>query len=388
MIIKRLTTIAAAFAAAAFILNVPKASAYDDLKLVEDCATRYGYNYLAKCDNAEGAQRLYRDLYQRACEVWQSDIDFTLNSEGECILGIYDIREYGYTSLDDELKAILMMKYDNPVLYFVSNQFMGTDNAIYVMLDQEYVRADVRKSAQDDIYRYVTETSKQLSSETTAYGKAKALHDILIDECEYELEADNKTPSKRHGAHNVLGMIEDKSGVCDSYAKTFEMMMNYEDINCILISGYKSEARHTWDLIKMDDGRYYFFDCSADENLSHIEPDLQEFFVAAGMEKISILHTLCTPESNGVDFLYAIPEVTVTDFDPYYEPVVTDPKMGDVNGDGKIDIEDAVMVINHVNGVKVLTDDESNRADIDGNNDIDIEDAVRMISYINGVSTF
>lgn len=60
--------------------------------------------------------------------------------------------------------------------------------------------------------------------------------------------------------------------------------------------------------------------------------------------------------------------------------------LGDVNNDGTIDIEDAVMVINHVNGQKALTTDEEKRADIDKNSDIDIEDAVAIISHVNGVN--
>lgn len=59
--------------------------------------------------------------------------------------------------------------------------------------------------------------------------------------------------------------------------------------------------------------------------------------------------------------------------------------LGDVNADGNIDIEDAVMVINHVNGQKALTDDESKRANIDKNDKIDIEDAVAIISHVNGI---
>lgn len=58
---------------------------------------------------------------------------------------------------------------------------------------------------------------------------------------------------------------------------------------------------------------------------------------------------------------------------------------GDVNGDGNIDIEDAVQVIGHVNGQKALVDDEAKRADVDGNKAIDIEDAVAIISHVNGV---
>lgn len=62
------------------------------------------------------------------------------------------------------------------------------------------------------------------------------------------------------------------------------------------------------------------------------------------------------------------------------------PALGDVNGDGNIDIEDAVKIISHVTGQTALTDDEASRADIDSNDAIDIEDAVAVISHINGIS--
>lgn len=62
-------------------------------------------------------------------------------------------------------------------------------------------------------------------------------------------------------------------------------------------------------------------------------------------------------------------------------------KLGDVNGDGTVDIEDAVMVIGHVNGSKALSGAESKRADVDGNSNIDIEDAVAIISHVNGIKS-
>lgn len=59
-------------------------------------------------------------------------------------------------------------------------------------------------------------------------------------------------------------------------------------------------------------------------------------------------------------------------------------KKGDVNGDGTIDIEDAVMVISHINGQDPLNDDEYSRANVDGNTSVDIEDAVAIIAHVNG----
>lgn len=59
---------------------------------------------------------------------------------------------------------------------------------------------------------------------------------------------------------------------------------------------------------------------------------------------------------------------------------------GDVNGDKKIDIEDAVRIINYINGVRPMYKNQLDAADLDGSNGVDIQDAVILINYINGVS--
>lgn len=59
---------------------------------------------------------------------------------------------------------------------------------------------------------------------------------------------------------------------------------------------------------------------------------------------------------------------------------------GDVDGSGKIDIEDAVSVINHINGVKALSGSSLTAADVNGSGNVDIEDAVAIINHVNGVS--
>lgn len=63
-------------------------------------------------------------------------------------------------------------------------------------------------------------------------------------------------------------------------------------------------------------------------------------------------------------------------------------QLGDVNGDGTIDIEDAVAIIQHINGLTPLKANEEKRADVSKDKNIDIDDAVMIISYINGNSTF
>lgn len=61
---------------------------------------------------------------------------------------------------------------------------------------------------------------------------------------------------------------------------------------------------------------------------------------------------------------------------------------GDVNSDGTVDIEDAVSIIQYINGITPLTEMEEFCADVTKDKIVDIDDAVQLISYINGNSTF
>lgn len=86
----------------------------------------------------------------------------------------------------------------------------------------------------------------------------------------------------------------------------------------------------------------------------------------------------------GKNKAFAVSENKVYRFD--ITSAKADYVFGDVNGDGVVDIEDAVKVIAHINGISALTADEEVRADATFNGDVDIEDAVCIISQVNGNS--
>ena len=56
---------------------------------------------------------------------------------------------------------------------------------------------------------------------------------------------------------------------------------------------------------------------------------------------------------------------------------------GDVNGDGDVDIADAVCIVNHVVG-KTNTSFNAAAADVNGDGDVDIADAVRIVNLVVG----
>ena len=58
--------------------------------------------------------------------------------------------------------------------------------------------------------------------------------------------------------------------------------------------------------------------------------------------------------------------------------------MGDVNGDGEIDIFDANLIVAYYNGTAELTAAQQKAADVKGDGEIDIFDANLIVAYYNG----
>lgn len=74
-----------------------------------------------------------------------------------------------------------------------------------------------------------------------------------------------------------------------------------------------------------------------------------------------------------------------------YKVVVKDAssisRYGDVDGDGTITTKDALMIMQAINGDKLLTDDQFKRADLNKNGNLDSVEALRILQYINGKVT-
>lgn len=59
--------------------------------------------------------------------------------------------------------------------------------------------------------------------------------------------------------------------------------------------------------------------------------------------------------------------------------------MGDVNGDGKINVLDALMVLQAINGRLNLDSEEFARADLNGNKQLEAQEVLTILQYANGI---
>ena len=64
---------------------------------------------------------------------------------------------------------------------------------------------------------------------------------------------------------------------------------------------------------------------------------------------------------------------------------VLGPQLGDVNGDGKINVTDLTKVASHIKGQKALSKDEQKRADVNKDGKIDVTDIGAISAHIKGI---
>ena len=86
----------------------------------------------------------------------------------------------------------------------------------------------------------------------TPYEKALWIHDYLIYNACFD------PGMNQYGAGGVL---MEGLGVCDSYSRAYELLMNAMGIDCMRQSG----GNHSWNVVRMDDGQWYWVDCTWDD---------------------------------------------------------------------------------------------------------------------------
>ena len=61
--------------------------------------------------------------------------------------------------------------------------------------------------------------------------------------------------------------------------------------------------------------------------------------------------------------------------------------VGDVDGDGQVSTKDALMLMQAIEGSRILTDDQFRRADLNKNDVLEAVEALRILQYVNGKIT-
>ena len=109
-----------------------------------------------------------------------------------------------------------------------------------------------------------------LENETSAYVKEKAIHDYLISKGKYSENIIFDISNPMHGAE---GLLLNQDGICRSYAEGMQLFMEMLGVESKIILGTSllDYQKHVWNVIKLDDGNWYYVDLTWDETIPEVE---------------------------------------------------------------------------------------------------------------------
>lgn len=283
----------------------------------------YGYNYF-KQNNLTAQQTLYERI---DAGVRAFHLDKTANAEQKLQNGktVYIAATAEYSDLalsaDEAVSVWKTYKDDNPLYYWLSGELVYTAEELYMLAVEDYAQGDVRIRANDFVYNKVAEYSFLLDVNDNAYRKALAFHDKIISAVDYAYESVG-VPQTAHWAHSVIGVFEERGAVCESYAKTFQLLLNYNGVENIFVTGRGNSEEHAWNLVRLDNCGWYWCDLTWDDTPARYCGISYRYFLVNDTQNVlwrdggytaiteqSFLdkHNQDTPSDENISFLYPIP---------------------------------------------------------------------------------
>ncbi len=224
-------------------------------------ASNWGYEYLATLPNGEAMQKFYLALDE---ELKNFHINTDRVPDKNGFINPVNYSKLGLT-LDEAGTVYSILKDERPIYYWLAGKYAWTSSSFYVVVDENYRDSSVREYYNDLVYAKAAEYLKLIINETSEYQIAWALHDAICINASYAYMSDGETPESAVWAHSILGILEKNSGVCESYAEVFGMLLNFAEVENIRVTGTGNGGAHAWNLVKLDDGEWYWYDLTWDD---------------------------------------------------------------------------------------------------------------------------
>lgn len=192
------------------------------------------------------------------------------NAETEIYSKIYD----SLSNLDTEVDLSSYRKDSDYVFSILKNVLNDHPEIFYfdyskclygggrLNLGYEYdntIIGNMKANLNNQINTFLSDKIKTSMSELE---KEKAVHDYLVLTATYDIDNYNNNTIPNIST-TAYGIIVNKTGVCEGYAKAMKLLLNKVGIESIFLSG-DPYMNHAWNLVKID-GSWYHTDVTWDD---------------------------------------------------------------------------------------------------------------------------
>ena len=288
---------------------------------IERYASTYGYDALLSLEKGEKMQQLYEEIDEIATR-FHTDTTLDATPEGDTfVVSSINFSSLGLSS-EDAIVVWTSYRNDHPLYYWINSSFTYSDEKLNFLTGEDYATGEAREKYNKIVFDGVREYLSKVNNESSPYRIALGLHDEIIKNVSYAYADDGVSPETALWAHNVLGVFDCENGVCESYAKTFQLLLNYCEVENIYVTGESMGEDHAWNMVKMDNGEWYWFDLTWDDTPNWADGVSYNYFCTTDGQDVSQMdgpwkadqksfadtHAHSNPDSYNIDYLYSIPE--------------------------------------------------------------------------------
>lgn len=181
--------------------------------------------------------------------------------------------------MDEFIMVIELLVYHDPMTFNLDDIKVldETKKSVTFGFTYKYDKETYDKMVKE----YNKATNKILNKFTdgmSTYNKIKTIHDEIINNAVYDLEAENN--------YNLYGVLIDNKAKCDGYAKAFTYVCGKAGIRTVTVMGYDRNAQskengHMWNKVYYNK-KWYNVDVTWDDPVSEMKDNLQyDYFMVS-----------------------------------------------------------------------------------------------------------
>ena len=235
-------------------------SVYYDSYHYED---RYCYKYFLDTNTKQA--KLYSDIYL-------SSVDFTHKNPNisniKKLYTFYNANSTDYNLTVNEMRQVFdAFVYENPEFYFL-NEIGYDSNSVSFEISSKYYKKKERNRINKKIEEELEKIKSDVMVIEDGFERLVYLYDYIYNNMTYS------SNDGKYYAHNIVGFFDKKQGVCETYAKTFTLLLNNYDF----VSTPVFSNEHVWNCVNVCNN-WFMFDLT--ENLFGLCEE--EFFIESGV---------------------------------------------------------------------------------------------------------
>lgn len=198
----------------------------------------------------------YYNAIKSALEKFESNINISTNNYNEKVYDISVVNkvikenpliDYGFVRVNSKIAKSLDGKSANINIIFT---YSRTSSEMLMMKEKAKEKAV-------QIINNIIKTGMDV------WEKELVIHDYIVNNSSYDKYNYDKNTVPPE-SYTDYGVLINKKGVCEGYAKAFMRLANQAGIECIYVSGDAEGEGHAWNIVKIE-GQYYHIDTTFDD---------------------------------------------------------------------------------------------------------------------------